>query len=158
VAIVIPKRIAERVEKEARRLGLSIEEYLLDILTRDLDPKGKAKEYIDTAYDLINQAREELKKGDAMQAAEKIWGASALAVKAYAYWKEGRKISSHKELWEYKDIIIKEIGEWIRDSWNAGNSMHTCFYEGWCTKTDIESALTKVEKLVNEVKARIKDM
>ena len=68
------------------------------------------------------------------EATDAVNGATALTVKAYAWWKESRKLSSHGELWEYKDKLVVELGEWVEDSWNAGNSMHICFYEGWCTK------------------------
>lgn len=43
---------------------------------------------------LIGRAREELAKGNIRQAAENVWGAAALAVKAYAAWKEGRRLVS----------------------------------------------------------------
>jgi len=132
--IVIPRVIAEKVRREAERLGISLEEYLLELISRDLDPKSKAKEFIRTAIDLLEQVREELEKENLRQAAEKIWGACALSIKAYAYWKEGKRLSSHKELWEYKDVVAKEIGEWVKNSWFAASSMHTYFYEGWCTK------------------------
>ena len=38
VVIRFPRVIAERLEKEARRLGISIEEHVLELLLRDLDP------------------------------------------------------------------------------------------------------------------------
>lgn len=40
---------------------------------------------METALDLLEEAREELGKGNVRQAAEKLWGAAALAVKAHAY-------------------------------------------------------------------------
>jgi len=154
--IVIPRAIAEKVRREAEKLGISLEEYLLELISRDLDPKSKAKEFIRTAIDLLEQAREEFEKENLRQAAEKIWGACALSIKAYAYWKEGKRLSSHKELWEYKDVVVKEIGEWVKNSWFAASSMHMCFYEGWCTKTDVERALKEVEKIVEEISKKIK--
>jgi HEPN domain-containing protein len=72
--------------------------------------------YADAARDLLRQAREELEKGNFRQAAEKIWGAAALAVKAYAEWRKGRRLSSHGELWEYKRIMEREVGEWVYGS------------------------------------------
>jgi hypothetical protein len=64
------------------------------------------------------------------QAAERVWGVVALAVKAYAYWRDGRRLISHGELWEYMRRMAKEMGSWVRDAWNAGNTMNICFYEG----------------------------
>ena len=156
VTISLPRSIVEYVRKKARELGMSIEEYLTELLIQDLDPHDRAREYIESAKELLIQAHKELEEGDLRQAAEKLWGATALTVKAYAWWKESRKLSSHGELWEYKDKLVEELGEWVEDSWNAGNSMHICFYEGWCTKKSIEIALKRVEKLIQEVKAKIR--
>jgi len=41
-----------------------------------------------------------------------VWGAAALAVKAYALWREGRRLAGHRELWEYKSIVADEVGGW----------------------------------------------
>ncbi len=151
----LPSVIVERLEHEARRAGLSLEEYVLELVLRDLDPSERAREYIEAAKDLVGQAKEEFKRGDMRQAAEKLWGATALAVKAYAEWREGRRLASHGELWEYSKKLIEELGEWVYDAWMAANGMHTCFYEGWCTDKHVEEALKRIEKLINEVEKRI---
>ncbi len=44
VAVWIPRGVAERLEREARRLGVSLEEYVLELLLGDLDPPGRARE------------------------------------------------------------------------------------------------------------------
>ncbi|RLF01244.1 MAG: hypothetical protein DRJ64_10895 [Thermoprotei archaeon] len=155
-AIVVKGVTARRLREEAGKLGLSLDEYLLELLTQNLDPRDRAKEYVNALYDLLAEAREELEKGNIRQAAEKTWGAAALAVKAYALWKDGKHLVSHKELWEYKSIIANELGSWVLDAWAHANSMHACFYEGWCTREDVEAALTRVGKLVEEVKQKIK--
>ncbi len=89
---------------------------MLELVAQGLDPKDKAKEYIEAARDLLSQAREELKRGNARQAAEKLWGATALAVKAYASWKHNKVLRSHAELWEYKRKMMKDLGEWVNSS------------------------------------------
>ncbi len=155
--IVIPKSIAKRLREEAEKAGLSIDEYLLELITQNLDPKSRAKEYVKTAEELIEQAREELRRGNVRQAAEKLWGAAALSIKAYAYWRENRRLSSHRELWEYKRRVAKEIGNWVFDSWASANEMHICFYEGWCECVDVEEASKRIERLVREIASRIKE-
>ena len=72
--IVVRGRIAKRLMEEAHKLGISVDEYLLEILSRDLDPKNKAEEYIEAANELLDEAREELEKGNIRQAAEKYGG------------------------------------------------------------------------------------
>ena len=154
--IVVRGRLAKRVREEAEKLGVTVDEYLVELLSQGLDPKSRAVEYAEAAEQLLDEAREELDKGNVRQAAEKLWGATALAVKAYAYWREGRRLTSHRELWEYSKKLIEELGEWAGDAWNAGNAMHTCFYEGWCRDKHVELSLKRVERLVREVASRIK--
>lgn len=153
--VVLRGRLARRVREEAERLSISVEEYLVELLSQGLDPRERALEYIEAAGDLLRGAREELEKGNIRQAAEKLWGATALAIKAYAYWREGRRLVSHSDLWEYKRKLEGELGEWVSDAWFAGNTMHICFYEGWCTESDISIAYKRVEKLVEEVASLI---
>ena len=135
---------------------MSLEEYVLELASKDLDPQERARESIQVARDLLEQAREELEKGDVRQAAEKAWGAAALAVKAYAWWREEKRLVSHGDLWTYKRRMEAEIGEWVYNTWTIALSMHTCFYEGRCSREDVEKALKEVEKLVDEVESRIK--
>ncbi len=155
--IAVTERVARRIREEARRLGISVEEYILELITRDLDPRDRALEYVEVAKELLKQAREELRKGDVRQVAEKVWGAAALAVKAYASWREGRRLVSHRELWEYLNRIATELGEWVIHAWHDANAMHTCFYEGWCTVGSVEAALKQVGEFVKEVSIRVKE-
>ncbi|MEB3806438.1 MAG: PaREP1 family protein [Desulfurococcales archaeon] len=155
-ALLIRGRLAKRVREEAEKLGFSVEEYLVEVLSQGLDPKDRAREYVEAAEDLVEEAQEELERGNVRQAAEKLWGAAALAVKAYAYWREGKRLASHGELWEWKRRLEEELGEWVSDSWYAASAMHTCFYEGWCTGKDIATAWKRIVKLVKEVASLIK--
>ena len=155
--LVIRGRLARRVREEAEKLGFSVDEYLVELLSRGLDPKDRAREYVESALDLIREAREELERGNVRQAAEKLWGAAALAVKAYAFWREGKRLTSHGELWEYMRLMAREVGRWVRGAWMYANGMHTCFYEGWCAKEDAEDALKTIEKLVREVASLVKE-
>ena len=148
--------MAKRVRDEAEKLGISVDEYVVELLSQSLDPKDKAIEHIEAAESLLEEAHTELEKGNVRQAAEKLWSASALAVKAYAYWRGGKRLTSHGVLWEYKRKLEDELGEWVHDAWMNATSMHTCFYEGRCTKEDIEKAHKRVEKLVREATSKIK--
>ncbi len=154
--ITVPERVAKRIREEARRLGVTSEEYLIELITQGLDPKDRAVEYIESAKELLQQSREELEGGNVRQAAEKAWCAAALAVKAYAEWREGRKLASHGELWEYKRIMQKEVGEWVHNAWMNATGMHICFYEGWCAGEDVEKALEEIARLVEKVERKIK--
>ena len=52
-------------------------------------------------------------------------------------------MSSHSELWEYKEKLVKTLGNWVRDSWTAAVHTHINFYEGWATKEDVKDAYKK---------------
>ncbi len=151
----IPRVVLEIARREAEKLGMSIDEYLVELVSQSLDPKNRVREYIEAAKELLEQSVEELKKDDIRQAAEKLWGAAALAIKAYAMAKEGKRLSSHGELWEYKRKLMRELGRWVYDSWSAANEMHTCFYEDWCTSEDVKEALQRVTRLVKEVARKL---
>ncbi|MEB3780820.1 MAG: PaREP1 family protein [Desulfurococcales archaeon] len=154
--ITIRGWLAKRVREEAEKLGFSVDEYLVEVLSQGLDPRERAREYVEAAEDLLDKAQEELGKGNVRQAAEKLWGAAALVAKAYAYWRDGRRLTSHGELWEYMRLIAKEVGSWVRGAWMYANGMYICFYEGWCAKEDVEDALKTIEKLVKEVASLVK--
>jgi len=154
--VIARGRLAQRLREEAERQGVTVDEYLVELLSQGLDPESRAWEYIEAAESLLEEAREELEEGDVRQAAEKLWGAAALAVKAYAWWRSGKRLTSHKELWEYKRRLEDELGEWVHDAWANAAEMHICFYEGWCTEKDVEAALKRIEKLVKEIQLRIK--
>ncbi|MGC9170093.1 MAG: PaREP1 family protein [Thermoproteus sp.] len=154
--LALPVSVAERLRRKAVEEGISLEDYVLDRLLSDVDPPGRAIAYADAALELLKTAEEELGKGDLRQASEKIWGAAALAVKAYAYWREGVRLSSHGELWRYKDKIAAELGDWVHDAWAQANAMHINFYEGWATPESVRQAMNRVKKLVEEIVRRVR--
>jgi hypothetical protein len=78
-------------------------------------------------------------------------GAAALAVRAYAAWRDGKRLASHSELWEYSKRLMEELGGWVSDAWAHAAAMHVCFYEGWCTREHVEEALRRVGGLVDRV-------
>ena len=155
--IKLPRNIAEKLKEAAEKAGVTLEEYILELILHDYDPKERAREYIVAAENLVEQAYEELDKGDLRQAAEKLWGATALAIKAYADWKDGVQLKTHGELWRYRRVLENELGEWVYTTWMIANGMHTCFYEDWCSREDVEKACIEIKKLVEEIKKRIQE-
>ena len=154
--IVVRGRLAKRVREEAEKLGISVDEYLVELLSQGLDPKEKAVEYIEAAEELLKEAREELSKGNVRQAAEKLWGTAALAVKAYAYWRDEKRLASHGELWEYKRRLEEELGGWVHDAWMNATGMYVCFHEGWCAEKDASMAYKRIERMIKEISSKIK--
>jgi hypothetical protein len=129
-SLQIPKRLMQTLRRRAEELGVTPEEFLIELMVDAVDPGERPQAYIDAAREMLEQAKKELGSGDLRQASEKIWGAAALAVKAHAYARERRRLASHSELWQHKSMIAEELGEWVDDAWNAANAMHINFYEG----------------------------
>ena len=154
--MVISKFIIEELRRRADRAGVSIEEYLLDILVRDVDPLEGAEKYLRSAKELLEQARQEIVKGNLRQASEKIWDACALAIKAHALAKKGVRIERHSDLWIYKNEVAKELGDWVRAVFRQADSMHKNFYEDIATKEDVEDTLREVKRLVVEIAKALK--
>ncbi|MCY0867623.1 MAG: PaREP1 family protein [Desulfurococcus sp.] len=154
--ITLPEILVEEIAKRASRAGLSVEEYLADLVFGSMDPDEAAGKYIETALHLVEQAREELSRGDLRQASEKIWGACALAIKAHALARRKRRLESHAELWVYKNEVAVEIGSWVRIVFKIADSMHRNFYEGLATREDVEDAIEEVEKLVKAIAEKLK--
>ena len=147
----LPAVIIEELRRISKREGQLVEEILIEVATRDLNPKDRGERYIRVARELLKRAKEELVRGDLRQASEKIWGAVALATKAHAYAKEGRRLASHGEIREYKDKIAERLGGWVIVAFQQASDMHTNFYEGWATRRDVEKAFEAAEKFVEAV-------
>ena len=117
----------------------------------DKDPIECAGKYLEGAEELVKEAQRELEEGDLRQASKKIWGACALAIKAHALAKRGMRLEFHRDLWEYKNEIARELGEWVRAVFRQADSMHKNFYEDVATRGDVEDTLRDVEKLVTTI-------
>lgn len=155
-AIKLPRSVVERLRREAEKLGLTLEEYIVELALQGLDPPEAARGYLEAALNLVEEAREELGRGDLRQASEKIWGACALAIKAHALAVKGLRLESHAELWRYKDEVARELGSWVRIAYKIADSMRKNFYEGLATREDVEDALMEVERLVRAITARLR--
>ncbi len=97
-ALVLPSRVVELLRRAAEKGRVSLEDFLMDVATARLDPPERARAYAEAALELLRKAEAELARGDLRQASEKIWGTAALAVKAFAYWRDSVRLASHGEL------------------------------------------------------------
>ena len=153
--IELPEALSRRLLSEAARRGIDLEFLALELLADVLceDEHSKAETYRSAAEHFLARASEELSRGDLRQASEKIWGSAALAVKALAYEREGRRLTSHGELWEYINRLVAETGdEEIGRAWRTAISMHVNFYEGWAPAEEVKRALDEVRGLVERLR------
>ena len=101
----------------------------------------------------LEQAHNELRAGDLLQASEKGWGAAAQIVKAAAEAR-GWEHNHHRLLFGVvsrlaQDYDDREIGRLF----GAANFLHSNFYEGGLDEATIATALEDVARLVEKVEA-----
>ena len=147
--IFLPDSLVRKLKK-ARGSGLTPEELVIEAL-RGLNPDEKAEAYWEVAERYLARAEEELARGELRQASEKIWGAAALAVKAVAYKREKRRLTSHGELWAYISKLKQEDPA-LGDLWRTAISMRVNFYEGWAPEGEVREALQRVRELLGRLR------
>lgn len=143
--------LVEKLRRLSEERGVSVEELVIDKLLEEVDPENRGEVHWEMAREYLREAREELDRGDYRQANEKIWGAAVLAVKALAYERGRKRLTSHGELWRYVDELIRETGdEELGDLWRTATAMHINFYENWAPKGEVERSLRRVEALLGK--------
>jgi uncharacterized protein (UPF0332 family) len=153
---LLSRKVYDRLREEARRLNVSVEELVVDIILKtlniSLDPNDRVEFYLRLCEKFLSEAEEFLARGDYVQASEKGWGAATQIVKALAV-KEGRELRSHGELHKEVVKIIKELGDdELRHLWQSAISLHQNFYEGWLPKEMIEKDVEDIKKFVEKLR------
>ena len=116
----------------------------------------KFEQYLKQSDDYFQLVDNYLAKDDNLQASEKLWGASAQIIKAYAE-KKGYKHNEHANLYKVTKKIVEETEDKeFLTLFNVANALHSNFYENWMdtemvnvSKTDIEKFLKKVKEVIN---------
>ena len=101
----------------------------------------------------LEQAKEELRNGELLQASEKGWGAASQIVKAVAE-ERGWEHNGHWFLHDAVSSLVAETGDRdLRTLFSAANQLHTNFYEGWLGQSAVAQCLDEVERFVEKVEA-----
>lgn len=114
-------------------------------------PRERARECIETAIGLVERARRNLSERKDM-AAEMLWDAVSLAVKAYVYATEGKRIESDEELWSLKNHLAEKLGDIVLDVFQRAAGLHQCATEKTCTREDVEAVADATEQLIEQVR------
>jgi len=112
---------------------------------------SEAKHYLDLNRKYLREAEELLLKGDGVQASEKLWGASALIVKAAA-GKEGIELKTHSDLWNYVTKLSSKLEdpELLR-LFAAANYLHQNFYENVMTLEGVRASAEATKQFIEKV-------
>lgn len=109
--------------------------------------------YSAKSHKFLAQAREELAKGDSVQASEKLWGAAAQMVKAVAqrrHWPH----SNHRGLFEAVARLVAETGDQeLNVFFQTASALHANFYEDWQPAELVAGAVPSIEKLIAKLEA-----
>jgi len=125
--LVLPKSILEKFRRLAEAEGIQVEELIVEKLVSDLDPEVRVEAYWEMSRTYFKQAEEELAEGDLKQASEKLWGSAALAVKAAAYGREGRRLTGHGEPLGIRKQAYQ--GDGRRGAWQPMENSHIYAYK-----------------------------
>ena len=117
-----------------------------------MDVKARAKAYLASSEVLLEEARELLAAGELRQAAEKLWGAVALAVKAVAE-ERGWEHYRHHHLSEAISRIVAETGD-VEFSllYASAERLHANFYEGFMTEAEVRAHAENARKLIAKLR------
>ncbi len=110
-----------------------------------------AEEYRTASSSLYDQAIAELDAGDLRQASEKLWGASAQALKSLAE-RRGWRHGSHAHFYR----IMARLEDETEDSdlllqFGAANELHINFYENWLDEDQIRRRAGIVREFVHRL-------
>ena len=107
--------------------------------------------YQATSRKLLAQGREELARGDVLQASEKGWGAAAQMLKAIAErrgWEHGK----HRHLSRVASHLRSETGDRDVFRWfQVAEALHGNFYENQMEPTDVGESLDDVERFLDKL-------
>ena len=115
----------------------------------------KVADHLETSYLFIQQAQEELGRGDILQASEKAWGATVRVVKAVSLqrgWSQASQTALNKSVAKLViEINDQELGRLYR----IARGLHRNFYEGSQDEEEVREGIGDVQLLIGKVEKHI---
>jgi len=102
---------------------LHVQDIVLERLMAGMDPKNRARDYIESAIFLLREAEKGINEKNPRQASEKIWEAAALTIKAHTYWK---RENVFQVIVTYGSIKRKSLGSLGNGSGTRGMRLLIC--------------------------------
>lgn len=111
-----------------------------------------AEDHAQISRRFLEHAKSQLAQGDRLQAAEKVWGAAAHALKAIGQ-QRGWNHDGHPNLFDIGEHLGRESDKEARFSGYLAQAeyMHKNFYQNDRSEVAIRSAMGDVERLVDEL-------
>ena len=113
---------------------------------------GNVKRYLKLNEKYVNDANDCLKKGDYVQASEKLWGATVTIVKAIAAQRQ-KTIKTHEGISFFMAQIAKELKDQSINSVSLiADGLHQNFYEGTKPPDTVKKGATVVKHFVTRMR------
>ncbi len=105
---------------------------------------------------LIQQAREELDKGDRLQATEKVWGALAQLLKAHGQRRGWLNLGSHRSVSRIARQLDAEYDEIpVAGAYIAADNGHRNFYDNEMSPPEIAEIIAEVASALPALEAAL---
>ena len=107
----------------------------------------------------IQQAPEELERGDRLQATEKIWGALAQMLKAHGQQRGWKNLGGHRTVGHIARQLHLEYDEIdVVSAYLAADNGHRNFYDNEMSPPEIEDIITVVAKVLPELENALSEL
>ncbi len=162
--------VPEKVMEIIRRRGLDPETFIVEAVQRvlELDPKEEVVLRLNIAKHMIRRAREELDRGDPIQASEKLYKAAEECVKILAdlfKLEESRRAREEGGWWSKllskaaRKLALRLGEKLILDAWSQAYDLHVHgFHEHSLGVEEVRQSLPIIEKLVEYTSNKIKQV
>ena len=106
----------------------------------------------------IRQAREELERGDRLQATEKAWGALAQLFKAHGQQRGWLNMGSHRTVGRIAQQLAAEYNDLnIINAYIAADNGHRNFYDNEMGPPEIEDIITVVARVLPQLESALSE-
>ena len=107
--------------------------------------------YEEISRHLLQQAQEELDKGDILQASDKVWGATAHAIKAVCQ-RMGWNHRAHNHLNAAANYIFAELGrDDLLSAYGYLDALHSNYYEHQRVASEVRVGIANSDFLIREL-------
>ena len=107
---------------------------------------------------LIEQARDELERGDRLQATEKVWGALAQMLKAHGQQRGWLNLGSHRTVGHIARQLADEYDSGrILVAYIAADNGHRNFYDNEMSSPEIEDIITVVASVLPQLESALNE-
>lgn len=151
-----------------RRRGFDLESFVLEAVERmlELDPREEVEARLEIAKYMLRRGREELEKGDPVQASEKLYKAAEECIKILACvegLEECRRAREERGWWskllsKAARRLALRLGEnLVLVAWLNAYDLHVHGFHEHCLGVDeVRESLPAIEELVSYTEERVK--